>query len=114
MQNTILIQENNQIIRLHYTLVLSNRKSLGIEIKPGGEIIVRAPKRATKHWIASCLEEKKEWIYKSYLNQKTKSVPTNEQDSPRDQRHLSLRMLLKKKKKKKREREREGFLVTSN
>ena len=30
MQNIILIQENNQIIRLHYTLVLSNRKSLGI------------------------------------------------------------------------------------
>lgn len=85
MQHSILIQENNQIIRLHYTLVLSNRKSLGIEIKPGGEIIVRAPKRATKHWIMSCVEEKKDWIYHSYLSQKDKKAQAPEPDSPRYQ-----------------------------
>jgi len=81
MQDILYIETKQEILELHYTLVFSNRKSLGIEIKPGGEIIVRAPKRATKKWIAQCLEEKKMWIYKNHLKMLNRTVQKEETDS---------------------------------
>ncbi len=43
-------------------IIRSKRKTLGIEVHPGGEVLVRAPLRLSKKVIDSVLEEKQNWI----------------------------------------------------
>ena len=45
-----------------YTLIRSDRRSLGLEITPKGELIVRAPRFASKAQIEGLLREKADWI----------------------------------------------------
>ena len=45
-----------------YTLVRSRRKTLALVISREGELVVRAPLRASKAWIESFIQEKEPWI----------------------------------------------------
>ena len=45
-----------------YTLIRSNRKTVSIVIKPGGEVEVRCPKRCTKREVDAFVQSKKAWI----------------------------------------------------
>ena len=47
---------------MEYELIRSRRKTLSVEIKPDGRIIVRAPLRYPKREIERFLLEKSEWI----------------------------------------------------
>ena len=47
---------------MEYELIRSRRKTLSVEIKPDGRIIVRAPMRYPKREIERFLLEKSEWI----------------------------------------------------
>lgn len=47
-----------------YTLIRSNRKSVAIQIKPGGEVVVRAPLRLSKRNIQLFVNSKEAWIRK--------------------------------------------------
>lgn len=47
---------------MEYELIRSRRKTLSVEIKPDGRIIVRAPMRFPKREIERFLLEKSEWI----------------------------------------------------
>lgn len=47
---------------LKYTLVKSERKSVSIQIKPDGQIVVRAPKRMSVRDIHKLVREKESWI----------------------------------------------------
>ena len=45
-----------------YTLIRSDRRSIGLEITPEGGLIVRAPRFASKAQIEGLLREKADWI----------------------------------------------------
>lgn len=46
-------------------IIRSNRKSISLEIKPDGRLIVRAPRRATMKQILGVVAAKEDWIRKS-------------------------------------------------
>ena len=46
-------------------IIRSNRKSFGLEIKPDGRLIVRAPRAATRAQIEDILAKKSRWITKT-------------------------------------------------
>ena len=50
--------------KIEYKLIRSSRRTIGLEIRPGGELIVRAPHRASIREIEKIILEKKDWIIK--------------------------------------------------
>ncbi len=71
---------------IHYELtakfIKSNRRSVGITVKPGGEIIVRAPRLMPVAAVMAFLRRKEEWIIKTYLKQsKIQPSPACEEKS---------------------------------
>jgi len=55
-----------------YTLVKSRRKTMAVEIKRDGQIIVRVPNRVSRVAAEKFLEEKSEWIDKTLAKIKEK------------------------------------------
>ena len=53
--------------KIEYKLIRSSRRTIGLEIRPGGELIVRAPHRASIREIEKIILEKKDWIIKHQL-----------------------------------------------
>lgn len=70
MNHEIIIEQNGQQYHLPYQLIKSKRKSIGIEVKPGGHIIVRVPAYLPAFRLDSLLESKKDWLFKMYNKQK--------------------------------------------
>lgn len=66
---------------MQYTLVRSRRKSVGIEISPEGEVIVRAPLRLSTKEIERILEEKRSWIERSRQKQAERNKNHPEPDT---------------------------------
>ena len=71
---------------IHYELtakfIKSNRRSVGITVKPGGEIIVRAPRLMPVATVMAFVRRKEEWIIKTYLKQsKIQPAPACEKKS---------------------------------
>ena len=56
---------------MEYTLIRSNRKTLGIQIK-NGEVIVRAPRLLSRLKIESFLKQKQDWINNALKRQEEK------------------------------------------
>ena len=50
---------------IRYQVLRSRRKTLSIQIQPGGELLVRAPLRLPKREIEKVLEERKDWILRN-------------------------------------------------
>lgn len=48
--------------QISYEIVYSNRKTLAVQIKADGSVVVRAPKRMAKYKIEAFLREKQDWI----------------------------------------------------
>ena len=48
--------------KMEYTIIRSARKTVSIQLLPGGEVVVRAPNRMPKRDIARFVEEKRGWI----------------------------------------------------
>ena len=53
--------------KIEYKLIRSSRRTIGLEIRPDGELIVRAPHRASIREIEKIILEKKDWIIKHQL-----------------------------------------------
>jgi len=53
---------------ISYQLVRSDRKTIGIEVKPNGDVIVRAPRRAPSALIERFVDEKTAWIERALAN----------------------------------------------
>ncbi len=51
-------------IKMSYITLRSDRKTLAIEVKVNGEVIVRAPKRITERQIDAFVTEHRDWIIK--------------------------------------------------
>ena len=83
MNITLSLYHEGFTYELPANLIKSNRRSVSIIVKPGGEIIVRAPKRMPNPMILSFIREKESWIVKNYLKQsKLPSAPDSEPKSP--------------------------------
>ena len=52
---------------MEYTLIRSARKTISIQLSPGGEVVVRAPNRMPKRDIERFVESKRGWI-EEHLN----------------------------------------------
>lgn len=51
----------------NYTLIRCSRKTLGLQITPAGELIVRAPNRLPQREIDCFLQEKEAWIARTLV-----------------------------------------------
>lgn len=72
------------------TLIRSSRKSISIIIHPDGNVVVRAPYRATKKQISDVLNKRKDWIQK-HLNTFDKLGPAYSQRRFADgEKHLFM------------------------
>ncbi|MCI5530713.1 MAG: M48 family metallopeptidase, partial [Blautia sp.] len=62
---------------MDYKIIRSNRKSLGLEIKPDGQVIVRAPMRLSEREIRRFVIQHEDWIRKhlEIVKQKQESRP---------------------------------------
>ena len=66
---------------MQYTLLYSFRKTLALEIRPNGELLIRAPHGYSKRRIEQFILEKEAWIQKSlarrcrYLEEQGRAVP---------------------------------------
>ena len=67
MQLSITITYNGSTYTLPLTIIKSKRRTYSISIKEDGEIIVRAPLRASNRQIMQIAEEKSRWIITHYL-----------------------------------------------
>lgn len=63
-----------------YEIIRSNRKSIAIQIKPDGKILVRCPKRMRLEEVRSFVESKSAWIGKHFA-----SLPPQEEKFTRMQ-----------------------------
>ena len=83
MDITLTLTSDEFTHALPATIIKSNRKSVGITIKAGGEIIIRAPRFMSNHLILSFVEEKANWIIKTYEKQlKVQPTAISEEKSP--------------------------------
>ena len=48
-----------------YTVVRTNRRTVGITVRPGGEVVVRAPRRMTLAEINAVVERHRDWLEKA-------------------------------------------------
>ena len=82
MNITLTLSHEGRIYELPANFIKSNRRSVGINIKPGGEIIVRAPRLMPVPMALSFVKEKEAWIVKTYLKQSQLSpTPAREEKS---------------------------------
>ncbi len=70
MDITLVLYSHGFEHKLPASLIKSNRRSVGITINPGGEIIIRAPKLMPDTLIMSYVQKKAAWIIDAYKNQK--------------------------------------------
>ena len=82
MNITLTLSHEGRIYDLPANFIKSNRRSVGINIKPGGEITVRAPRLMPVSMALSFVKEKEAWIVKTYLKQSQLSpAPAREEKS---------------------------------
>ena len=55
--------QNGFLKQIPYEIVYSARKTLAVQVKADGSVVVRAPKRMAKYKIEAFLKEKQDWIH---------------------------------------------------
>lgn len=58
---------------MEYTLIRSDRKTLGVEVKRDGTVIVRAPRRLPQREINRFLAERMDWIQNAQIRQQNRA-----------------------------------------
>ena len=79
-----------------YTLIRSKRKTLSVEIKPDGQVIVRIPERVSRREAERFVSERSEWIEETLekLSEKRRNTPSLPKFSPEEMK------IIKKKAKR--------------
>lgn len=77
-------------------LIRSKRKTIVIEVRQDGSVIVRSPMRATKKEIALFVEKKRDWIEKNVkkMRERMDSCGANEKLTDREIAELKMRARL--------------------
>lgn len=75
---------------MDYKIIRSNRKSLGLEIKPDGQVIVRAPVRISEREIQRFVKQHEDWLRKhlEIVKQKQENRPEIEKLTMQEIREL--------------------------
>ncbi len=63
---------------IHYNVIRSDRKTICIEITKDGEVLVRAPRKASMRTIIKFVEEKETWIHKHLQRIKKRQTDQND------------------------------------
>lgn len=76
---------------MDYKIIRSNRKSLGLEIKPDGQVIVRAPVRISEREIQRFVKQHEDWLRKhlEIVKQKQENRPEIEKLTMQEIRELA-------------------------
>ncbi|MDY5664377.1 MAG: SprT family zinc-dependent metalloprotease [Blautia sp.] len=76
---------------MDYKIIRSNRKSLGLEIKPDGQVIVRAPVRLSEREIRRFVKQHEDWLRKhlEIVKQKQENRPEIEKLTMQEIRELA-------------------------
>lgn len=82
MNDILKIQDKGNIISIPYKVIKSRRQSIGIEIGPGGNVIVRAPSFVTVSQIQSFLRQKDAWILTHYQTQLQSTPVSSSYENP--------------------------------
>ena len=56
--------EKNTETEIEYTMIRSDRKTIGLEVKPDGQVIVRSPRRLSESEIREFVQKHRAWILK--------------------------------------------------
>lgn len=75
MTHTYTFIDHNIHYSIPYEIIKSSRRSIAIEVKPGGIVLVRIPRFLTESSVVPFLEKKREWLLSCYLRQKDISPP---------------------------------------
>ncbi|MBQ2254998.1 MAG: M48 family metallopeptidase [Clostridia bacterium] len=67
-----------------YPVIRCDRKTVGIRVKPGGEVEIRMPRRLPLSFAEKFVEEKEAWIAKAVAS----SPPARKELSPEEQKRL--------------------------
>ena len=80
MNIILTLSVNGFTYKIPATLIKSNRRSVGIIVKPGGKIIIRAPKLMPNAMVLSYVQQKESWLVKTYEKQRNipASIPMEE------------------------------------
>ena len=62
MRRSYLSTDRNEKMDLSYTLIKSKRKTISLEMKPDGSLIVRAPNRTTKSEADAFVKKHEKWV----------------------------------------------------
>ena len=66
---------------MDYTTIRSDRKTIGLEVKRDGTILVRAPMRLSKDRIDRFVQEHRQWILNAQSRQQTRQAAHPEPDA---------------------------------
>ena len=61
-------------MNIPYRIIRSNRRTVAIQIMPGGEVVVRCPKRMRSEEIRKFVEKKSAWIEKHCLDSVSRNI----------------------------------------
>ena len=70
-----------------YKIIRSNRKSLGLEITPAGDLVIRAPRRMSQTHIDRAIERHRKWIEN---HRKTALERQKNHPEPSDEQRLAM------------------------
>ena len=88
------ITEGKTIDTITYELIRSDRKTISLQVKPDGRVIVRAPQRLAKYRIARFVKDHEDWILKQQKKledyRETRHVITDEERRDGVQKALKI------------------------
>ena len=81
--NFFCITEGKTIDTITYELIRSDRKTISLQVKPDGRVIVRAPQRLAKYRVVRFVKDHEDWILKQQKKledyRETRHVITDEE-----------------------------------
>lgn len=67
-------------LHIPYEIERTRRRTYGITMKPGGDVIVRIPMRGSISYARTMIEDKKDWVCKNYIRLKDAAPQTLQKD----------------------------------
>jgi metal-dependent hydrolase len=88
------ITEGKTIDTITYELIRSDRKTISLQVKPDGRVIVRAPQRLAKYRVVRFVKDHEDWILKQQKKledyRETRHVITDEERRDGVQKALKI------------------------
>ena len=76
-----------------YQIVRSDRKSIALQLRPDGSLVVRAPRRATDREIEAVVEKHRDWIQRARLRAAASAPAPEERFTQAELHEMGQRLL---------------------